>query len=359
MPKKWKGRLEDIVSLENVQYAYRVAKRTTKKNRIVQYYGREDIQQDLIKRVSDVNTYYPKPSYCFDLLEQNCGKVRHIEAPHFETKIVEHMIIAVFGEQMRNFLYPYSCASIKERGIEKARKRVLAFSKLPKKQKKYYVQGDISKFFPSIHKEVALEEYKRHIKDTRVVTLIEHLMPYEIGQPLGNSLVQFTANLVLARFDGECLKWSKHYVRYMDDFVLLFSKKRTAQRFIAHILKWVKDSRKLTIKSAGKCSIQIWQWSKRPIDIAGYKTSYTGVQKIRKTTLGKIYKLVRLRSYSILQARTFVSLAGWTKHSSCYQLQKQYKPQLRKLKRIISEGDKHGTMSKSRYHGNYRLACRY
>lgn len=342
MPKKWKGRLEDIVDPDTFEFAFKVARSTTKnkKKRIVRKYESREQQKKLADRVSKPETYYPPASHTFQLYEKNCGKTRTIEAPHFETKIVEHAVVAVYEQQIIDFLHPYCCASIKDRGIEKLRKRIKDFSRLPKKQRKYYVQGDIKHFFPSIRKEIALEEYKRHIGDTRVITLIDHLMPHTLGQPLGNVLVQFTANLVLAKFDNECVKWSKHYARHMDDFCLIFSNKRKAQNFINYIASWCEFDRKLEIKATGSCGMQIWKWEERPLDIGGYRTTFNGDQKLRKHTLIKILRLLRKDSYSLHQARSMLSLSGWVKHSSCKKLYAKIQEKTGLLKHVVSMGDK-------------------
>lgn len=342
MPKKWKGRLEDITDPENMAFAYKVARSTTKnkKKKVVRRYADENERMKLAEKVSHPDSYYPPSSHNFSLFERGCGKMREIEAPHFETKIVEHAIVSVYEQQIIKFLHPYCCASIKDRGIEKMRKRIKSFSRLPKKQRKYYVQGDIKRFFPSIRKEIAMEEYKRHIGGTRVITLIDHLMPHAIGQPLGNVLVQFTANLVLAKFDNECLKWSPHYGRHMDDFVLIFSSKRKARKFIKHIASWCVENRKLRIKDKGSCGMQIWNWEKRPLDIGGYRTTFNGVQKLRKHTLIKILRLLRKESYSLHQARSLLSLSGWVKHSSCKVLYERIQKKAGKLKHIVAIGDK-------------------
>lgn len=341
MPKKWKGRLEDICSADNAEFAYKEARRTTKnkKGYWVRYYAKEEHRKQLCDRIMQ-GRYRPKPCRVFSFYEPNSKKTRVIEAPHFETKLVEHMITAIYWQAILRFLHPHCCASVVNRGIEYIRKLAKRWSRLPKKQKKYYVKGDIKKFFPSIDKQIALNVYRRHIGDTRVIRLIDLLMPHDVGQPLGNTLVQSTANLTLTAFDYECQKFTKHYMRYMDDFVLMFSNKRKAQKFISYIKPWVKENIKLEIKTEGSCAIQIWQWEKKALDIAGYVTSYGGYQKIRRKTYLKIRNLLKLDSFSLHQAYSLVSLRGWVAHSSCSKLSDavERKIQEKRLISIVSKG---------------------
>lgn len=341
MPHKWRGTLEAICLLDNVKWAYREARRTNKdkNDKWLKYYASDQHLIELAERILN-GTYVPKQAVMYKKRERNCNKIREIEAPSFETKIVEHMILGVFKWQIMHFLHPKTCASLPDRGIKYAQAIVRAWSKLPKKQKKYYVKGDIKKFFPSVSKEIALQEYRRHISDQRVINLIALLLPHDIGLPLGNVLVQYTANIVLTKFDYECAKWSNHFMRYMDDFVLLFSNKRQAQRFVEHIKKWTNENLNLKIKENESCGIQIWEWKKKRLDIAGYKTSFSGNRIMRFPTYLRVRRINNLNSFAVSQARSFLSLFGWVKMSSCHKIYDNMKKRKGLTRHIVSQWSK-------------------
>lgn len=343
MPKKWRGRLEDICSSDNVEIAYKDAKSTTKnkQSKEVVWYNDPEHRKELCQRIMN-GTYVPEPSRCFRLWEPKAKKWRDIEAPTFETKLVEHMIILVFGAQIRKFFHPNSCASIEDKGIEHMRKTIKSWANLPKRTRHLYVKGDFRHFFPSIVRTVAMREYERHIGDARVIELIRLMMPHAVGLPLGNPLVQYSANLVLTAFDYECQKYTKHYARYMDDFVLLFSNKRKARKFIDHIKGWAKTNLSLAIKETGPCAIQFWSWEKKAIDIAGYRTSHAGNQKLRRQSYIKLSKLLNEDGFSVHEARSVVSLNGWVGHSDCYKLKSRTDKTIceHAIKRIIAKGAK-------------------
>lgn len=337
MPKKWHCSLEEICELENVKWAYREARssNSNKQDPWLLYYEDENHLKQLCDDILH-ERYIVKPADVYYISEPNNGKVRKIEAPCFETKIVEHMILGVIRKYIINYLHPNTCASIPDRGINKARKIIRKWARLPKKQKKYFVKGDFKHFFPSVFKIIAMIEYRRHISDRRVLRLIWNLLPHEQGLPLGNVLVQYTANILLTPFDYECTKWSTKYVRYMDDFVILFSSKRKAQKFVAHITEWVKDNLRLEIKMKEKSGIQIWKWKEAAIDLAGYRIDFNGNIRIRHRTYIKIRRLLKLDFFSVHQARSFLSLTGWVKYSSCRKLYEAMMEHNRQARKIVS-----------------------
>ena len=343
MPKKWHGRLEDILDPDNVRAAYWTARLSCKRKDTwtIRRYKSDIVQNALCNTIRD-GKYVPQPAFVFYLYEPINGKWRLIEAPTFETKLVEQMILNVFGNQICKFIHPYQCGSVPNKGQEFSRKIVRKWSHLPIKQKKYYVQGDIRQFFPSIRRDVAMREYERHIGDSRVVELIRHMMPHEVGQPLGNALVQATANLVYSRIMYEAQRFTKRIISQMDDFVALFSNKRKAKQFIEHMIAFVRDKLGLVIKTTGKAAVQIWHWSKRAINISGYITSFFGMQKIRRHTYLKIRKCFSLASISSGQCRSFLSRSGLVKHTDSRELlDKINNTELRlNMRSIVSKEDK-------------------
>lgn len=93
----------------------------------------------------------------------------------------------------------------------------------------WVLKCDVRKFFASIDHEVLLGIVHERIADRRTVALIEtivrsfHVQPGK-GLPLGNLTSQLLANVYMDRLDQyvKCRLGVKCYVRYADDFVLLF-----------------------------------------------------------------------------------------------------------------------------------------
>ena len=93
----------------------------------------------------------------------------------------------------------------------------------------WVLKCDVRKFFASIDHDVLLGIVRDRIADRRTVALIEtivrsfHVRPGK-GLSLGNLTSQLLANVYMDRLDQyvKCRLGVKRYVRYADDFVLLF-----------------------------------------------------------------------------------------------------------------------------------------
>lgn len=93
----------------------------------------------------------------------------------------------------------------------------------------WVLKCDVRKFFASIDHDVLLGIVAERIGDARTVRLIEtivrsfHVRPGK-GLPLGNLTSQLLANVYMDRLDQyvKCRLGVRCYVRYADDFALLF-----------------------------------------------------------------------------------------------------------------------------------------
>jgi retron-type reverse transcriptase len=237
-----------------------------------------------------INEEYHPLSYNRKTIIDRCTcKVREIFVPRFyPDQIVQWALMLVIKPILLKGMYDFSCASIDGRGGLYGVNAVKKWLRTDKKCTKYCLVIDIKKFYPSVNQEILLEKFKRKIKDTQTLSLIEkivHSVPS--GLPIGNFTSQWFANFYLQDFDHyvkEQLK-IKHYIRYMDDMVFFSSNKRTLSRQRTLIDQYLQNE-KLTVKPN-------WQIFKvgesknngRPIDFLGYKF---------------------YRNYTTMRARTFL-----------------------------------------------------
>ena len=94
----------------------------------------------------------------------------------------------------------------------------------------------------------------RKIKDKYFLEFSKKIIFYdkeEVGIPIGNYSSQYFANIYMTSFDKfvkEKLK-VKYYIRFMDDFVLLFENKEKARRGVVEIRKYLGSVLKLELNS--------------------------------------------------------------------------------------------------------------
>lgn len=354
MPRKWKARYEDVTSDDSILYGCETSyhNSTHKERPGIQELLTPEYQDSIARELRGMR-YHLDAFSEFDLWEPRSQKFRHISAPARKTKVVEHMIIGTYMNDILKYLHPNTCACIVGRGTKRCRRIVKSWTRMPKRQRKYYIQGDVYHFFPSIKREVGLRPWKEHIGDTRVINLIRKQMPNEIGLPLGAPLTQMTANLLMTPFDYFCSERCNGYVRYQDDFICIFSSKRKAKKFVKEIIEWMRVNLELDIKTIGKGAIQVWKWEDRPIDIAGYRTTFNGRQILRHKKYVKAVRLLKKPSLSLHQARSLMSDKGWIECTDCQNLTAQIKRKIRKhhAAYIISKGDRYDRIQRLKLAG--------
>lgn len=282
------------------------------------------------------------------------GKTREIDCPTLYDHLIHWMLILAIKEPLTRGMYEFSCGSIPGRGIEYARKYIERWVRQDKKSE-YFVKLDIKKFYESINHDILKRLFRKRIKDKRMHQTIDSVInTIEKGIPIGSYTSQWFANFYLQEADhfikqelfkkrrGKRLNYVRHYLRYMDDMLLMGSSKRDLEKAVRQIITMMRDIYGLTIKPCW----EIKKLDEYPVDIIGYRF-YREHTEMRssiflhtKRTAKKINK--RKRETGIIKprdAQSLISLIGWASHcDSKYFYSKYIKPyvNLNELKGIIS-----------------------
>ncbi|MDP3997304.1 MAG: reverse transcriptase/maturase family protein [bacterium] len=188
----------------------------------------------LLQRELVNGTYRPGAYRTFEL--QEYSKKRKISAAPFRDRVIHHAFCQVVEPIFDpRFIY-HSFACRTDKGTHLALKNCQQYVRL----NSHVFQGDIVQYFASIHHRILLEILAKKIKDPRVMnlaTLIVRSWHPKTGRgvPIGNLTSQFFANLYLNELDY-FIKFhlrQKHYLRYMDDFLLFGQNK--------HELQWCRE----------------------------------------------------------------------------------------------------------------------
>lgn len=217
-------------------------------------------------------------------------KEREIQAICYRDRIVQHAICD-------NFLTPLfekklifdNTACRKKKGSHMAIKRISGFMRdfLKKNGNNgYFVKLDISKFFPSIDHKVLKNCLAKIIKDKQILSLCYQVVDsYNFSQgkglPMGNQSSQNFALIYLNAFDRFVKEklCVKHYVRYMDDIIMIVETKRNARAILNLSRKYIAD---LNISLNPKSQIIKF---KNGIVFLGWKLFFRNeklIQKIKK-----------------------------------------------------------------------------
>jgi len=247
------------------------------------------------------NTYHPQPYFKFMVYEP---KPRIIHAPAFRDIVVQHAIYRIIYPIFDRGFISTSFACRKGYGTHRA-------SLYTQKALQQYESSlcilklDVRKFFYSINRQVLRELIDRKIKDRR---LVEVMMLFAdtgepLGIPIGNLLSQLYALIYLNPLDHFIKRELavRHYVRYVDDMVLVGLTWDQALFCKARIVEFLRDRLHLELS---KSTIQ---GIKRGVNFVGYRTWRTR-RIIRKYSLYKFSR--KLKSGN---EQSVISLLGHAK----------------------------------------------
>ncbi|MBG8559193.1 MULTISPECIES: RNA-directed DNA polymerase [Pseudomonas] len=213
-----------------------------------------NLERNLTELHRDLVTgqYRPGRSICFVVTRP---KAREVWAADFRDRIVHHLLYNRIGPGIERSFIVDSCACIPGRGTLYAGKRLEAKIRSQTQnwsRPGFYLKCDLANFFVAIDKRVLGRQLVARVTDpwwqqlTLQVLMHDprenydvrspaHLFnrvpqhkrltaqPAHLGLPIGNLSSQFFANVYLDALDQFCKHElaAKHYIRYVDDFVLL------------------------------------------------------------------------------------------------------------------------------------------
>jgi RNA-directed DNA polymerase len=254
-------------SLEDLVVAYRDCRRT-KRNTVNALAFEQDLERNLRQLYDELaeGSYHPGRSICFVVTRP---KPREIWAADFRDRIVHHLLYNRVAPRFERSFIADSCACIPGRGTLYAARRLE--SKVRSitqnwKRPAFYLKCDIANFFVSINKPRLAKLLERRISEPWLRELAEtilfhdprldvdmrtpaHLLqrvplhkrlteqPANRGLPIGNLSSQFFANVYLDVLDQHAKHnlRARHYVRYVDDFVLLHDSPQQLRAWLADI----------------------------------------------------------------------------------------------------------------------------
>ena len=118
--------------------------------------------------------------------------------------------------------------------------------------KRWVVDVDLSKFFDEVNHARLLAKLRRRITDKRVIHLIDRYLragmleggvaePRTKGTPQGSPLSPLLSNIVLDELDKELERRSLRFVRYADDFQIYVGTRRSADRVMSSLSKFITN----------------------------------------------------------------------------------------------------------------------
>jgi len=228
--------------------------RRSKRNSITALGFEFHLERELAQLDSELRdgTYQPGKSICFVITRP---KPREVWAAEFRDRIVHHLLYNKIAPRFYASFIADSCACIPTRGTLYAAQRLE--SKVRSitqnwQRPAFYLKCDLANFFVSIDKQVLRDQLAKRIHEPWWMQLAEQVLfhdprenfelrgranklelvpphkrltnqPNNRGLPIGNLSSQFFANVYLDALDqfAKHKLRARHYIRYVDDFVML------------------------------------------------------------------------------------------------------------------------------------------
>ena len=322
--KTYKYLYEQICTRENICKAYRKARLGKRKKFYVRKFESGIVAniEQLHQELKD-ESWAPLPYREFTAYEP---KERLIRAPQFRDRIVHHALIQVLQPIYDKMLIYDTYASRRNKGTHAAIDRLTQFLHRDR-DNAFVFHGDVRKFFDNIDHKALITILRKKIADERVITLIQKIIANQsisLGVTLGNYTSQWFANIYLSELDyfaKHDLK-VKHYIRYMDDFLLLSDSKSELHSWKHQIEEFLNKKLMLELHPVKR---QIFP-TNTGIDFLGY-TVWRDHRKLRRRNVNRF--ISRLNKFDkMLELVPFVSASimswkGYSMHADACGLTKQ------------------------------------
>jgi retron-type reverse transcriptase len=232
----------------------------------------QDLERNLLQLRDDLadGSYRPGRSICFVVTRP---KAREVLAADFRDRVVHHLLYNHVAPRFHAAFIADSCACIPGRGTLYAAKRLEAkIRSITQNWSKpaWYLKCDLANFFVAIDKRVLLGQLSARISEPWWRNLAELILmhdprpdlvmqsgermrarvpphksllnqPAHKGLPIGNLSSQFFANIYLDPLDQyvKHVLRCRHYIRYVDDFLLLHESPDWLNAALADIAAWL------------------------------------------------------------------------------------------------------------------------
>lgn len=317
------------------------------------------------------------------------GKDREIEIARLKDHIVQWMAILTIEGFETKKMYRHSCGNLPKRGIEDARKSVEKWVRSG--DSKFFVKLDIRHFYQTVNLVKLSNILRSHIKDERFLKLMDQIVyssseqetlfedPHNLA--IGYYSSPWFANIYLTPLDnyitgelykerrGKRIHYVKHYLRYVDDLLLMGTSKSDLKKAVKKIMAFCREQLGVNIKTSWEiCQIgeslppdekgrmRLKPGTKK-VDIVGY-TFTVQVTAVRAQSFLRLRRLSRkigrrLREknrVSLRSAQVFTSRCGWFRHADSNHFTRLYiqpytDPKF--MRKVLSYASKNGIVGAS------------
>lgn len=250
--KQTEGLLEQILTDENLERAYRQVKKNKGAGGIdgmqvdeLLPYLREN-QKKLVQTLRD-GKYHPRPVRRVEIPKEN-GKTRKLGIPTVVDRLIQQAICQVltpiYEQQFSDNSYGFRPKRSAHDALKKCQTNIT-------EGYRYVVDMDLEKYFDTVNQSRLIQILSETIKDGRVISLIHKFLNAGAmvggmfedspkGVPQGGPLSPLLGNIMLNECDWELQKRGHCFVRYADDMMIFCRSKKAAKRTLEKMLPFIE-----------------------------------------------------------------------------------------------------------------------
>lgn len=331
-----------LCSKDNLKRAYYKARRgKTNKPAIKNFDEHWQYHLAMLRHELLTKTYAPRRLKQFTLRDP---KTRLISVSDFRDRVIHHALINILQPIFEPRFIHDSYASRKGKGTLAAVQRLERMCLIVSRNRTairnpytnnnitgYAYKADIKRYFDTVDHDILLRILHKRVRDEDVLWIIRSILDNHRtktagkGMPLGNWTSQFFANVYLDELDQhikQTLK-AKHYIRYVDDFIILHHDKKTLERYAQEISVFLKQKLAVSLHP-DKCAVIPLRSG---IPFLGYRV-FAHHKLLTKKNLRSIRKRLRTLTDGFYERRVehekvIATLQGWSgyaQHANTYHL---------------------------------------
>lgn len=320
--------LEKIIDRNNLNQAFKRVKANKgshgidgmKVDELLQYLKEngDSLRQSILE-----GNYKPNPVRRVEIPKQD-GKKRPLGIPTAVDRVIQQAIAQVLSPI---FEEKFSDNSYGFRPNKSAHQAILKCKEYMDNGYKWAVDIDLEKYFDTVNHDKLIGLVYKEIKDIRVISLIRKYLQAgvmingivnstEKGVPQGGNLSPLLSNIMLNELDTELEKRGLNFCRYADDCNIYVKSKKSAERVMESITKFIEEDLKLKVNKEKSKVHRPWKlkylgfsfYNKK--DGMGIRVHNKSIEKL-KATLKKITGRSNAMSMEYRAVKLKQTITGW------------------------------------------------